>query len=107
MQGTWAPTGEPVNADANACAVVDTNALPWTPAKPAGVSIKVLERVNDPRKGRETAIFQFAPGTRLPAETLDCRMELFVLEGSFSDERGTYGRHTWIWNPPEIGRAHV
>lgn len=100
MQGTWAPTGEPVNADANACAVVDTNALPWTPAKPAGVSIKVLERVNDPRKGRETAIFQFAPGTKLPAETLDCRMELFVLEGSFSDERGTYGRHTWIWNPP-------
>jgi anti-sigma factor ChrR (cupin superfamily) len=89
-----------VNADPTQCAVVDTNRMPWEPTAQRGVSIKVLERVNDPVKGRETALFRLEPGTTLPAETLKERQEMFVLEGSFSDGHGTYGQHTWIWNPP-------
>ena len=56
-----------VNADPTQCAVVDTNKLPWEPTAHRGVSIKVLERVNDPVKGRETALFKLEPGTALPA----------------------------------------
>lgn len=105
MQSSLAPNGAPVNADAAQCAVVDTNAMPWEPARHPGVSLKVLERVNDPRKGRETALFRLDPGTTLPREVLDCRIEIFVLDGSFSDEAGTYGKHTWIWNPPGYALA--
>ena len=60
----------PVNADPTQCAVVDTNKIPWEPTAQRGVSIKVLERINDPVKGRETALFKLEPGTRLPTETL-------------------------------------
>lgn len=100
MQSALARSAEPVNADASQCAVMDTNAMQWQPTRQAGVSIKVLERVHDPKKGRETAIWKLDPGTTLPTEVLDARQEVFVLEGSYSDENGTYGRHTWIWNPP-------
>jgi anti-sigma factor ChrR (cupin superfamily) len=89
-----------VNADATQCAVVDTNQVPWEPTAVPGMHVKVLERVTDPVKGRETALFKLDPGTKLPAETLRERQEIFVLEGSFADEDGSYGEHTWIWNPP-------
>ena len=92
--------GAPVNADAAQCVVVDTNRMGWEPTGQKGVSIKVLERVLDPRKGRETALFKLEPGTALPREVLEVRQEIFVLEGSYSDENGSYGAHTWIWNPP-------
>jgi anti-sigma factor ChrR (cupin superfamily) len=93
-------SGAAVNADPSKCAVVDTNAMPWEPAGRPGVSMKILERVNDPKKGRETALFKLEPGTTLPTEKLKERLEIFVLEGSLSDEHGQYGQHTYIWNPP-------
>jgi anti-sigma factor ChrR (cupin superfamily) len=94
--------GPQVNADPAQCAVVDTNKIPWEPTEHRGVSIKVLERINDPRKGRETALFKLDPGTKLPTETLQERQQIFVLEGSLADEHGSYGPHTWIWNPPGL-----
>jgi anti-sigma factor ChrR (cupin superfamily) len=89
-----------VNADPTQCVVVDTSEAPWEPTPQRGVHIKVLERVHDPVKGRETALFRLDPGVRWPTETLAERQEIFVLEGYLSDEDGTYGQHTWIWNPP-------
>lgn len=89
-----------VNSDPTQCVVVDTNQIPWEPTGVHGLRAKVLERVADPVKGRETALFRLEPGASLPSETLAERQEIFVLEGSFSDEDGSYGQHTWIWNPP-------
>jgi anti-sigma factor ChrR (cupin superfamily) len=94
------PAAAPVNADPGECVVVDTNKLAWEPTGTPGVSVKVLERVLDPRKGRETALFKLEPGAALPAEVLAERQEVFVLEGSYADEQGRYTQHTWIWNPP-------
>jgi hypothetical protein len=74
-------SGAPVNADPTQCAIVDTNKIPWQPTAQQGVAIKVLERVNDPVKGRETALFKLDPGTKLPTETLKERLEIFILEG--------------------------
>jgi anti-sigma factor ChrR (cupin superfamily) len=92
----------PVNADPTQCAVVDTNTIPWQATAQRGMSIKVLERIIDPVKGRETALFKLEPGTQLPTETLIERLEIFVLEGSLSDEHGTYGEHTWVRNYPGL-----
>jgi anti-sigma factor ChrR (cupin superfamily) len=88
-----------VNADPGQVVVVNTNELAWQPTGHPGVSRKVLELVNDPRKGRETSLLRFAPNTELPAEVLTRRMEVFVLEGTWSDGHGEYGPHAFIRNP--------
>jgi anti-sigma factor ChrR (cupin superfamily) len=100
-------TGEPtmslkpeLNADCNAFVLVHTQDMDWEPTGHPGVSQKLLERVNDPEKGRETALLRFEPGAALPAEESDERIEFFVLEGTLDDEHGSYGLHTFIQNPP-------
>jgi anti-sigma factor ChrR (cupin superfamily) len=88
--------GSPVNADPNQVAVVDTNAMPWEATEHRGVSRKVLEFVNHPKKGRETALLRFEAGASLPAEKLEDRLDLYVLEGSFSDGAADYGPETFM-----------
>ena len=94
-----------VNADPTQCAVVNTNEIPWEPTEHRGVSRKVLEFVNDPRKGRETSLLKFEPGARMVAETLTDRLDILVLEGTYSDGHGDYGPHTFIRNPPGLHHA--
>ncbi len=87
------------NADPDKVVVIPTNAIEWERTEHPGVWQKLLERVNDPRKGRETALVRFEPNTTLPTEELETRMEIFVVEGTYADEHGTYGVHTFIRNP--------
>jgi anti-sigma factor ChrR (cupin superfamily) len=89
-----------VNADPNKVTVVDTTQVPWESTEWPGVSRKVLEFVNHPKKGRETSLLRFSPGAALPTQTLTERMDIFVVEGAFSDEHGHYGEHTFIRNQP-------
>ena len=91
-----------VNADPTQVAVVDTQQMPWSPSEWPCVTRKVLEFVNDPKKGRETALLKFEPGAALPETSLEDRMDFFVLEGSFADEHGGYGEHTFVRNPPGL-----
>lgn len=44
-------------------------------------------------------LVRFAPGTSIPAHTLDGGAEIFVLEGAIADEHGTYGKGTWLRLP--------
>jgi anti-sigma factor ChrR (cupin superfamily) len=88
------------NADPDKVVVMHTNDIPWEKTEHPGVSRKLLERVNDPRKGRETALLRLDPGTALPSETLAERLDVFVLEGSYADERGSYGQHTFVRTAP-------
>ncbi|MSQ18527.1 MAG: hypothetical protein EXR39_02940 [Betaproteobacteria bacterium] len=90
----------PVNADPNQVVVVNTNEMPWASTGQPGVFQKVMERVIDPRKGRETSLLKLDPGAQLPAEVLTERVDIFVLEGSFKDEQGTYGTHSFVRNQP-------
>ncbi len=93
-------TRQEVNADPNKVVVMDTNEMNWEPTEHKGVSRKVLECVNDPRKGRETALLRLEAGASLPAELLSERVEMFVLEGGCTDGTGTYGLHTFVRNQP-------
>ena len=89
-----------VNADPNAVVVVDTNKMAWEDTGHPGVGRKVLEFFNDPKKGRETSLLQFKPGAKLPPETLQERLDIYVLEGSFSDGDTEYGPETFLRIPP-------
>lgn len=88
-----------VNANPDAMVLVDTAAMAWEPTDTPGVSQKLLERVIDQEKGRETALIKLAPGTTMPHDSLPQREEIFVLEGALVDEHGTYGQYTFVLNP--------
>ena len=89
-----------VNADANKVAFMDTRTMAWEATQWSGVQRKVLEFVNHPRMGRETSILKLEPGTSLPTTTWAERLDFFVIEGSCSDEHGSYGKHTFVRQPP-------
>jgi anti-sigma factor ChrR (cupin superfamily) len=88
--------GSPVNADPNQVAVLDTNEMPWEATEHRGVSRKVLEFVSDPKKGRETALLKFEAGAKLPAQTLEDRLDIYVLQGTLSDGATAYGPETFV-----------
>ncbi len=87
------------NADPDAVICMHTADMPWEDTGVAGVSQKLLERVNDPEKGRETALIKLEPGTTLPTESLFQRVDTFVMEGDYSDGNGDYGPRTFIRIP--------
>jgi len=91
---------QPINADPNAVVVVNTREMRWEPTEHRGIAVKVVERVIDPRKGRETALVKMDAGARQPAETLAERLDLFVLEGSLEDGGKVYGQHTFLRRQP-------
>lgn len=89
-----------VNADANKVAFMDTRTMAWEDTEWPGVQRKVLELVNHPKMGRETSILKLAPGASLPTTTWAERLDFFVMEGACSDEHGSYGKHTFVRQPP-------
>lgn len=93
------------NADPDAVVVLHTNDMAWEETDHQGVTQKLLERVIDDEKGRETAIVRFGPGTTLPTEETAQRIDMFVLEGTYADESGEYGPRTFIRVP--AGSRHT
>lgn len=89
-----------VNADPSAVVSLQTEDMPWQPTATEGIAEKILERIADSRKGRETLLMKFEPGASLPQETLNHRLDIFVIEGSLSDGLGKYGQHTFVRNSP-------
>lgn len=87
------------NADPEAMVLMATGEMAWEATDIPGVSQKLLERVIDNEKGRETALIKVDPGTVFPHDSLAQREEIFVLEGSLSDEHGDYGQYTFVLNP--------
>jgi anti-sigma factor ChrR (cupin superfamily) len=88
------------NADPNKLVVMNTAEMPWQETDPPGVRQKLLERVIDSAKGRETALIKLDPGVELPAETLADRWDVFTLEGRYSDGHGMHEPRTFIMSPP-------
>ncbi len=87
------------NADPDAMVLMSTTEMAWETTDFPGVSQKLLERVVDDEKGRETALIKVDPGTTFPDDSLSQREEIFVLEGSLFDEHGDYGQFTFVLNP--------
>lgn len=93
----------PLRMDFDRFEVVDTGALPETPAPVAGITRRMIER-DGGEVARATSIVRYAPGASFPAHVHDLGEEILVLEGSFSDEHGTYGTGTYVRSPP--GSSH-
>lgn len=89
-----------VNAECDKLVIISANEMVWMPGDQPGVSRTVLERVNDEEFGRETSLVRLDPNTELPSEILNTRLEIFVVEGTFSDGHGDYDAYTFVMNPP-------
>ncbi|MCB1805143.1 MAG: cupin domain-containing protein [Candidatus Competibacteraceae bacterium] len=77
--------------------LVNVVELPWLETKYPGIRMKIL--LEDKTTGLMTALFDWAPGARLPLhEHVDIEQS-FVLEGSFEDEAGVVSAGDFVWRP--------
>ena len=93
-----------LHADLAQRAVVDTQALAWTPSPMAGVERRMLDRRGG-EVARATSIVRYAPGSRFARHGHGGGEEILVLEGTFSDEAGDYPAGTYLRNP--AGSSHA
>ena len=91
------------NLAALASRYVDVEALPWKPTGHDGVDIKVL--MEDADTGLLTALFRWAPGSKLPLHEHVRIEQTFVLEGRLVDEEGEVTAGNYVWRP--AGSRHV
>ena len=93
-----------LNADLNQRAVLDSNALDWTPSPLPGVERRLLDRRGG-EVARATSIVRYAPGSSFERHTHGGGEEILVLEGTLSDEHGDYCAGTYLRNP--VGSSHA
>jgi anti-sigma factor ChrR (cupin superfamily) len=82
---------------------VDVSKLEWTPSKFPGIDTKVL--MEDKETGLLTALFRWAPGSKLPLHEHVELEQTFVLEGSIEDSEGVATAGNYVWRP--AGSRHV
>jgi anti-sigma factor ChrR (cupin superfamily) len=75
--------------------VIDTRNAAFRTGDAEGQEVLPLHSV----PSEDVTLQRWAPGTALPAHAHPGGQEIFVLEGSFSDEHGSYTAGTWIRNP--------
>lgn len=93
-----------INADFNERVVIFTEELPWQDSPMPGVQRRMLDRDGE-EVARATSLVRYEPGSAFSAHTHGGGEEFFVLEGTFSDERGDYGAGTYVRNP--VGSSHT
>jgi anti-sigma factor ChrR (cupin superfamily) len=76
---------------------VDVAELPWQPTRYDGVEIKVL--MEDKERGLLTALFRWAPGSKLPLHEHVEIEQTYVLEGTLEDDEGEVTAGNFVWRP--------
>jgi anti-sigma factor ChrR (cupin superfamily) len=80
--------------------VVDTTNAFWVPGLVPGLQVLPLHAWGS----EHVALVRWAPGTVFQPHGHPGGEEIFVLEGVFQDEHGTYPAGSWLRNPP--GSTH-
>ncbi len=76
---------------------VDVEQLPWKPTGSPGIDIKIL--LEDKESGLLTALFRWAPGSKLGLHEHVEIEQSYVLEGEFEDGDGVYRKGNFAWRP--------
>jgi len=77
---------------------VQVDELEWKPTPCEGIEMKVL--MEDEETGMMTAMFKWAPGSKLTFHEHVDLEQTFVLEGSLVDDEGTITAGHYVWRPP-------
>jgi anti-sigma factor ChrR (cupin superfamily) len=75
--------------------VIDTRRAAWYQGMVSGLSVLPLHSYGT----ENVALVRWAPGTYFTRHRHWGGEEIFVLEGTFEDEEGTYPTNTWLRNP--------
>ena len=76
---------------------VEVDEIPWKPTPCEGIEMKVL--MEDEETGMMTAMFKWAPGSKLTFHEHVELEQTFVLEGSLVDDEGTVFAGNYVWRP--------
>lgn len=93
-----------INLDFSKLNIIETDKMEWNPSPLPGVDRRRLER-EEAEAGRATSIVRYAPGSSFSSHTHGGGEEYFVLNGTFSDQSGDYGKGYYVRNPP--GSSHA
>ena len=93
-----------INDDFNQRVVINHHDLPWVPSPELGVERRMLERQGN-EIAKATSIVRYQAGSKFQAHQHELGEEIFVLDGTFSDQTGNYSAGTYIMNPP--GSSHA
>jgi len=93
-----------INDDFNQRVVINHHDLPWVPSPELGVERRMLERQGN-EIAQATSIVRYQAGSKFQAHQHELGEEIFVLDGTFSDQTGNYSAGTYIMNPP--GSSHA
>jgi anti-sigma factor ChrR (cupin superfamily) len=80
--------------------VIDTNQDSWRPGLVAGLAVMPLHAFGS----EHVALVRWAPGTVFQPHRHPGGEEIFVLDGLFEDNQGSYPAGSWLRNPP--GSVH-
>jgi anti-sigma factor ChrR (cupin superfamily) len=91
-------------SDAPASQYVDVSQVPWEEAHP-GVQWKILWE--DPARMARVILMRYEPGATIPRHRHVGDEQIFVLEGSVSDDTGTCTAGNYARRPPGCVHAVV
>ena len=92
-----------LNANFSQRVVIKPDDYIWEASPMPGVERMKLDRIGD-EVARATSLVRYAPNSRFSEHEHVGGEEIFVLDGVFGDEHGTYPAGTYIRNP--IGTKH-
>ena len=92
-----------LNADHSQRVVIETSDMQWETSEADGVLRKRLERINA-KPEPVTTVVRYQENSAFPAHRHVKGEEIFVLQGTFSDDHGDYSEGSYLRNPP--GSAH-
>lgn len=93
-----------VNQDFTKRIAINSEKETWHKSPSDGVERLYLERDDGGESAVATTIVRFAPGSKFDEHLHDGGEEFIVLEGTFSDEFGSYPKGTYVRNPK--GSSH-
>ncbi len=94
-----------LNADLSQRAVVRTADMDWQPSPSPTVWRKRLYLDGPAEAGIVTSVVRYDAGSSFPSHSHPGGEEIFVLEGTFSDEHGDYPAGSYLLNPD--GTSHA
>jgi anti-sigma factor ChrR (cupin superfamily) len=74
---------------------IDSHSQPWLPGLVSGLSVMPLHQFDV----EHTALVKWAPFTKFQSHSHFGGEEIFVIEGTFYDEYGSYPAGTWLRSP--------
>ena len=76
---------------------IDMDSLQWEPTSSPGIDVKIL--YEDQTRGLMTALFRWAPGSRLSLHEHTDIEQTYILEGSLADVEGEASEGNFVWRP--------